>query len=432
MAEQRAEGPKRIVVLGGGFGGLYTALNLKGALKPREAEIHLVSRTDHFLFTPLLHEVAAGLLDPEEVARPLPNLLGRRVAFHHTTVTRLDLEARCVETEDGGLPYDTLVIALGSETNYYGLPNVEGQSLPLKTLDDAMNLRRHFQDLFRRADAETDPEARKRLLTVVLAGAGCTGVELVAELHWYVTHGLARAYPNVDAEREMRLIVVEATDRLLCPKDMVLADRAKKVMQERRIETIFRTAVTGREPGAVHLRDMDTGEESRIPAETLIWTAGIQPNRLVRELPLEHDRRGSLVTGPTLQVKGRPEVYALGDCAAVPVSSGADDFAPWTAQAALQQAKVAAKNIAAGMHGKPMAPFRYRNMGEVVTLGGTEGVSEVFGLRLRGVPGWLAARMAHLARLPDWSDRVRIAAEWGLDFLGPRDTDDADPSASRR
>ena len=414
---------KRIVVLGGGFGGLYAALHLKNALKPREAEIHLVSRTDYFLFTPLLHEVAAGLLEPRDVARPLAALLGRRVLFHHTGITRIDLEGRRVETEGGDVPYDTLVIALGSETNYYGLPNVEGQSLPLKTLDDALNLRNHFLDLFRRADREIDPETRKRLLTVVLAGAGCTGVELVAELHYLVTHGLDKAYPNIDADREMRLIVVEATDRLLCPKDMVLAERAQKIMRERRIETIFRTAVAGREDHAVLVRDMDTKHERKIPAETLIWTAGIQPNRLVRELPLEKDRRGSLITEQTLQVKDHPEVFALGDCAVVPHRADAIEFAPWTAQAALQQARVAAKNIVAGMRGKPMIPFRYRNMGEVVTLGGTEGVSEIFGLRLRGVPGWLAARMAHLARLPDWSDRVRVAAEWGLDFLGPRDTE---------
>lgn len=411
---------RRIVVLGGGFGGLYSALHLKNALKPREAEIHLVSRADHFLFTPLLHEVAAGLLQPDEVARPLAGLLGRRIRFHHTHIHEIDVESARVRTGAGDIRYDTLVIALGSETNYYGLPNVEGQSLPLKTLNDAVMLRNHFLDLFRRADKETDREARKRLLTVVLAGAGCTGVELVAELHYLVTHGLDKAYPNIRAEQEMRLVVVEATDRLLCPKNMRLADRAHEVMRRRRIETIFRTAVAGREPHAVIVRDMDTGHERKIHAETLIWTAGIQPNHIVRAMPLEKDRRGSLITEPTLQVKGHPNVFALGDCAAVPTQDG--DFAPWTAQAALQQSRVVARNIAAQMHGKRMSPFRYKNMGEVATLGGAEGVAEVFGLHLRGLPGWLAARAAHLARLPDWSDRVRVAAEWGLDFLGPRDT----------
>lgn len=412
--------PKRIVVLGGGFGGLYAALHLKDRLKPDEAEIHLVSRTDYFLFTPLLHEVAAGLLEPRGVAKPLRALLGRRVHFHHAAVTGIDLDARGVRLEDETLPYDTLVIALGSEANYYGLPNVEGQSLPLKTLDDAQALRRHFLDLFRRADREQDPKARERLLTIVLAGAGCTGVELVAELHHLVTHGLVKAYPNLDIANEMHLIVVEATDHLLCPKNMKLADRARQVLKSRNIEVRLETAVVSRDDTGVVVKDVRTGEESRIPAETLIWTAGIRPNHIVRALPLEKDRRGSLLTDRTLQVKGRPELYAIGDCAAVPGEDGA--FAPWTAQAASQQARVAAKNIEAVLRGKALVPFRYHNLGEVVTLGGTEGISEIFGLRLKGLPGWLAARMAHLARLPDWSDRVRVATVWGLDFLGPRDT----------
>lgn len=417
--------PKRIVVLGGGFGGLYAALHLKDRLKPEEAEIHLVSRTDYFLFTPLLHEVAAGLLEPRGVAKPLRGLLGRRVHFHHAAVQAIDVEKRRVDLPDGALEYDTLVIALGSEANYYGLPNVEGQSLPLKTLDDAQALRRHFLDLFRRADKEQDPRVRERLLTIVLAGAGCTGVELVAELHHLVTHGLVKAYPRLDIANEMHLIVVEATDHLLCPKNMKLADRARQVLKSRNIEVRLETAVVSRDDTGVVVKDTKTGEETRIPAETLIWTAGIRPNRVVRELPLEKDRRGSLLTDPTLQVKGHPELYAIGDCAAVPGEDGS--FAPWTAQAASQQARVAAKNIEAEMRGKALAPFRYYNLGEVVTLGGTEGISEIFGLRLKGLPGWLAARMAHLARLPDWSDRVRVATEWGLDFLGPRDT--AVPSA---
>jgi NADH dehydrogenase len=411
---------KRIVVLGGGFGGLYAALHLKDRLKPAEAEIHLVSRTDYFLFTPLLHEVAAGLLEPRGVAKPLRMLLGKRIHFHHADIRRINLADKRVELKGETLAYDTLVIALGSEANYYGLPNVEGQSLPLKTLDDAQALRRHFLDLFRRADGEADPEARGRLLTIVLAGAGCTGVELVAELHHLVTHALVKAYPRLDIKKELRLIVVEATDHLLCPKNMKLADRARDVLKSRHIEIRLETAVVSRDDTGVVVKDMKTGEHSRIPAETLIWTAGISPNRLVRELPVEKDRRGSLLTEPTLQVKGLPDVYAIGDCAAVPGEDGS--FAPWTAQAASQQARVAAKNIVAQMEGKPLVPFRYHNMGEVVTLGGTEGISEIFGLRLKGLPGWLAARMAHLARLPDWSDRVRVAAEWGLDFLGPRDT----------
>lgn len=413
---------KQVVVLGGGFGGLYAALHLKDRLKPVEAEIHLVSRTDHFLFTPLLHEVAAGLLEPRDVAHSLPSLLGRRIRFHHASARSIDVGARIVQTDEGPLPYDALVVALGSEANYYGLPNVEAESLPLKTLDDALALRAHFLNLFHRAEREPDAEARERLLTVVLAGAGCTGVELVAELHHLVTHGLSQAFPSIDVQREMRLIVVEATDRLLCPKDMTLAERAREILRSRKVEVIFRTAVTGREENAVLTKDMDTGAEARIPAETLIWTAGIQPNRLVRELPLPKDRRGSLLVEPTLAVRGRPEIYGLGDCAAVPGDDGS--FAPWTAQAAMQQARIAARNVAAELHGKPLTPFRYHNMGEVVTLGGAEGVSEVFGLRLRGISGWLAARISHLARLPDWSDRVRVAAEWGLDFLGPRVTKD--------
>lgn len=409
---------RKVVILGAGFGGLYTALHLKSRLKDEEGEIHLVSRDEHFLFTPLLHEVAAGLLDSSEVARPLSTLVGKRIVFHQALVSSLDTEARVVDAGAERIPYDTLVLALGSETNYYGLPNVQADSMPLKTLDDAIRLREHFLSLFDRASRETNPDARRRLLTVVLAGAGCTGVELVGELHHLITHGLAQQYPAIDPVRDIELVLVEVGDHVLCPHDDALAASVMEALKRRHVRVLLRTAVTGREPDAVIVKDLPTGRPGRISSEMLIWTAGIQPNRLVRTLPLPHDKRGSLLVEETLQVKGHREIYALGDCASVPWED--ESLVPWTAQAALQEARTVAANITAEIRNSALVPFRYKHMGEVVTLGGAEGASEFMGLKLRGLPGWLAARMAHLARLPDWSDRVRVAVEWGADFLGPR------------
>jgi NADH dehydrogenase len=414
--------PQKVVILGSGFGGLYTALHLKSRLKPGEAEIHLVSREDHFLFTPLLHEVAAGLLEPYEVARPVSTLVGKDIEFHNATVESLDLDARVVALDGGPLPYDTLVLALGSEANYYGLPNVQAESMPLKTLDDALKMHDHFLSLFERARRETDPDARRRLLTIVLAGAGCTGVELVSELHHLIMHGVRQKYPELDPVRDIELVVVEASDHVLCPHDEALAASVMDAFRRRHIRVMLHTAVTGREPGAILVKDLPSGRTGRISAEMLIWTAGIQPNDLVRGLPLSKDPRGSLLVDESLQVKGHPDIYALGDCAAAPWEG--EQFVPWTAQAALQEARTVAANIVGGIRGGPLVAFRYKHLGEVATLGGAEGVSEFLGLKLRGLPGWLAARMAHLARLPDWSDRVRVVVEWGADFLGPREVEE--------
>lgn len=410
---------RRIVILGGGFGGLHTALQLGSSLNPAEAEIHLVSLTPHFLFTPLLHEVAAGLLSPGEVAKPIKALVGKRITFHQAAVESIEIGNRVVETDAGSLPYDTLVIALGSEVNYYGLPGIEAQSLPLKTLSDALKMRSHLLRIFERANHEPDPVERRRLLTIVLTGGGCSGVELVGELDYLIRHTLQQAYPAILADRDVELAIVEAGPHIVCPSNDALQARVLQGLRRRRVRVMLSTAVIGSEGGSIVVKDLSNGREGRIPSETLIWTAGIKPNRLVRELPLEKDKRGSLIVDETLQVAGHPEVYALGDCAAITWEE--ERMVPWTAQAAMQQARTVAHNIAGDIHGHPPVAFRYRHMGEVVTLGGAEGVSEFFGFRLKGLPGWLAARVAHLARLPDWSDRVRVAKDWGLDFLGPRD-----------
>lgn len=402
--------PARVVVLGAGFSGLFTALRVRRLLRDR-AELTLVDRNDYFLYTPLLFELVSGSLQTHHVARPLARLVPRSVRFVQADVRGIDLLAQRVDTTAGPLAYDFLVIALGSVPNFYGIDSIARYALPFKGLPDVRRLQQQIERRF--AQAEGDLQRAADLLRVVVTGAGCTGVELITELDDWMRGPVLRRHTGVPATSPT-LVLAEALDHLLCPTDMQLTRATLRDLGRRHIDVRLGHHVMDAGPEWVHVRTA-SGEVRRIPTGTLVWTAGVKGPPALAALPVAFGPGARLLVAETLQVPGHPEVLVLGDAAACP--DGAGGLLPATAQVAVQQATTAARVLRALVDRTQPEPFSYHRMGEVVSLGRMGAVVEAMGLRFWGFPGWLVARAVHLSRLPDWGDRVAVAWVWAKDLL---------------
>jgi NADH dehydrogenase len=319
-----------------------------------------------------------------------------------------------VLTDQGEVGYDSLVIALGSTTNYFGVRGAAEHAVPFKTLRDAVRLRNHLLEMFEQADLERDPEGRRRLLTFVVVGAGCTGAELATEIHDLIRGPLAKSYPRLDV-REARLVVLEATGRIIpCVSDR-LAALALEKLRRKGIEIRLQAPVVGVGDGTVELADGQV-----FPTATVIWTAGVKASPVVEALPVEKDKLGRVVVDETLQVPGFPGVFVIGD-SAHSWDGRLQAALPPTAQVAVQQARCVARNIARELQGEGKQPFVYRHQGDLVSLGAGDGVGETAGLAFSGLPAWLLWRSVHLARLIGWKNRVRVALDWIIASLFTRD-----------
>jgi NADH dehydrogenase len=407
---------RRIVILGAGFGGLTTALTLERLLRrERGVDIHLLDAHNFHLFSPMLHEVTSGSVEPRHVVWPIRGL-GRRTrfTFERRQVRAIDLSARKIATDRNEIGYEYLVIALGGTTNYYGVRGAAEQTFPFKTLPDAVRLRNHILEMFEQAVDEKDPERRRRLLTFVLVGAGCTGVELATELHELARRTLVRNYP-VLAAGEVRIVLAEATGRIIpCVSDQLAALGLSK-LREKGIEVRLHAPVVGVGDGLVEFQD---GKE--LAADTVIWTAGVKATPVVEALPVEQDKLGRVIVTEHLEVSPFPGVFAIGD-AAHSRDSRLQDALPPTAQVAVQQARAVAHNIARDLRGLAKEPFTYRHRGDLVSLGIGDGVGEVAGLAFTGLPAWLLWRSVFLAKLVGWKNRIRVALDWLVGAFFERD-----------
>jgi NADH dehydrogenase len=407
-----AQAPKtRIVILGGGFGGVTTAGELERLCKRRQdVEITLVSRDNFVLMTPLLFEVCSGTLDVRHCSLPIRAFL-RRTRFVEATVQRIDLERRVVHLTAGEetdeLPYDQLVIALGAMTNRRMIPGSE-HAFTFKTLIDAFVLRNHIIERFERADVEQDPLRKRRQLTFVIIGGGLVGVELFGELTAFAD-GIAPLYKHVNRD-EARFILLQAGERLMPEIDPILADYGTEVLRKRRGSDIrIGAKVQAIEPGKVHL----SGET--IEAETIVLAAGIVPNPVVVELPVEKDKRGHIMVDGTMRCPGHPELWALGDCAFIPAPNGKPY--PNLAQHALREARVLARNIFGVLNDQPPEPFIFDTLGMMGSLGHSKGFGQLLKLRVRGVVAWFVRRTYYLHQMPGWSRRLRIMIDWTFALL---------------
>ena len=401
----------RIVILGGGFGGVYTARHLEKLCKRRpDIEVVLVSRDNFLLMTPLLFEVCSGTLDLRHCSFPVRAFL-RTTRFVEATVQGIDLGRRVVHLaaagESGELAYDQLVLALGAMTNQKMIPGSE-HAFTFKALADALLLRNHLIERFERADVEPDPQRKRRQLTFVIIGGGLVGVEQFGELTAFVDE-ITPLYRHVKRD-EVRFLLLQGGDRIMPEIDAQLADYGARVLRGRPgAELRVHAAVRAIEPGKVHLPD------ETVEAETIVLAAGIVPSPVVAGLSFSTGRRGHIVVDATMRCPSQPEVWALGDCASIPGPDGKPY--PNLAQHALREAKVLARNIHAVLNGRPPQPFVYHNLGMMGSLGHCRAFGQLLKVRVRGVPAWFVRRTYYLLQMPGWRRRLRIMIDWAFALL---------------
>jgi NADH dehydrogenase len=407
---------KRILILGGGFGGVYTARNLERLFKRRsDVEIGLVSRDNFLVMTPLLFEAFSGTLDIRHCSFPIRAFL-RTTRFIEASVRGVDLERRRVQlaasSENADLAYDQLVLALGSRTNRAMIPGSE-HAFTFKTLADALLLRSHVIERFERADVEVDPQRKLRLLTFAIIGGGLVGVELFGEMTAFVDE-VTPLYKNVSRD-EVRFFLLQGGERIMPEIDSTLADYGAHMLDRRRGASIrTHTQVRAIEPGKVHL------PEETIEAETIVLAAGVVPNPVVAALPVEKDKHGHIAVEATMRCPSHPEVWALGDCASIPAPDGKPY--PTLAQHALREAKVLARNLDAVLDGRPPQPFVYDTKGMMGSLGHSKAFGQMLKLRVRGTLAWFVRRSYYLMQMPGWARRLGIMIDWTFALLFPPDT----------
>jgi NADH:ubiquinone reductase (H+-translocating) len=396
----------RIVVLGGGFGGVATARHLERLLRGHaDVEVTLVSRENFFVITPLLFEACSGRLELRHCAQPIRAAL-RRARFIEATVEGVDVErqsVRAVAAEGAtyDLPYDHLVVALGASTNEQ-LIRGSSNAFTFKTMADALVLRNHLLEQFERADAASEPTLRCGCLTVVVIGGGLVGIELLGELTAFADDVL-RYYPRLRRD-EIRFLLFEAGARVLPEIDEKLAVVATRVLQGRGADIRVSTPVRAIEVGRVRL------ENETIDAGTIVLAAGIVPSATAAAIAIAHDQRGRIAVDGTMRSRSHPNVWALGDCAAIPAPDGRTY--PALAQHTVREARHLARNLQAVIEGRVPAPFVFRPLGTMASLGHTRAVARVLAVRLTGFAAWWVRRTYYLFQMPRWDRRLRIVLDW--------------------
>jgi len=402
--------PTRIVILGGGFGGVLAARRLERLCKNRpDVQITLISRDNYLLMTPLMFEACTGTLELRHCSVAIRAFL-RRTRFIEGIVQSVDLEKRIVRaawgSQGGGhdVPYDQLVLALGAVTNTRQIPGSE-HAMPFKALADVIVLRNHIIECLERADVETDPDLRRRLLTIIVVGGGFVGTEVFGELTAFMDE-VVRYYPRVRRD-EMKLYLIQAGERIVPEVPPQLAEYATRILTRRvGVQILVDTKVQSIEPDRVHLKDRI------IEAETIVLSAGILPNPVSAQLDLEKDRYGNIVVENTMRCKSRPEIWAIGDSASIPDSQGKPY--PKLAQFSMRQAKTLADNIYATLNDRPLKPFEFKMLGLMAALGHNKGLGTVLGVPIRGFFAWWLRRTYYLSVMPRWAQRIRIVADWTI------------------
>lgn len=408
----------KIVILGGGFGGLYTALELEKTLaRDSDIEITLVNHENFFLFTPMLHEIAASDLDVTHIVNPIRKLL-KRVRFFNGDVESIDLAQKRVRVFHGEdehhheLEYDHLVLALGAITNFFKLPGLEERALTMKSLGDAIALRNRMIELLEEADFECASGQRHNLLTFVVAGGGFAGVESVSAMNDFLREA-SEFYPHLE-EEQIRVVLVHPGAVILPELGEKLGAYAQKKLAQRKVEIRVNTRVAGVTQEGVTLSD-----GTMIPADTIVWTAGTSPHPLLETLPCKKER-GRIVVDSTMAVPNFLNVWALGDCAVIPDPKTGMPYPP-TAQHAIREGRVLAQNLKATIRGGKLKPFVFKTIGLLASIGRRTGVAQILGRNFSGFFAWWMWRTIYLGKLPRFEKKVRVAVDWTLDLLFSKD-----------
>ncbi len=393
-----------VVILGGGFGGLYAARSLRKA----PVRVTLVDRQNHHLFQPLLYQVATATLSPGEIASPIRGLLGRETTVLLAEVTGVDVAGKRVLLADGELSYDYLIVATGATHSYFGHDEWAKHALGLKTIDDALEIRRKVLLAFEMAERESDPARRRELLTFVIIGAGPTGVEMAGALAEISRHTLAKDFHNIDPS-QARILLLEGLPRVLPVYPEALSEKARGSLEKLGVEVRTNTRVTHIDESGVFIGD------ERIPTRTTLWAAGVAASPVARSMGAELDRAGRVKVAPELTLPGRQDVFIIGDLAHF-VQDG--NPIPGVAPAAMQQGKHAANNIRRHLAGQSMAPFHYWDRGTYAVIGRGKAVGVAFQrIESSGFSAWMAWLGIHILFLIGFRSKLAVLLDWAYSFL---------------
>lgn len=398
-----------VVIVGGGFGGLYAAR----ALRRAPVRVTVIDRRNYHLFQPLLYQVATATLSPADIARPIRQVLRKQAntAVMLAEVAQVDAPGRAVVLADGRrVPYDYLIVAAGAVDQYFGHDEWAPVAPALKTIDDATEIRRRFLLAFEAAEQESDPEVRRALLTFVVIGGGPTGVEMAGAFAEMARHTLRSDFRRVDPAAA-RILLVEGGKRLLAAYDERLSREAQRELEELGVEVRLQSIVTGIEVGAVYV-----GEE-RIACYDVVWAAGVAASPLGRSIGTPVDRMGRVQVGPDLSVPGHPEIFVIGDLASITHDTPDGRPLPGVAQVAMQGGVAAARNVVRTLRGEPRRPFHYRDKGNMATIGRARAIAEIRGLKLSGFIAWWTWLFIHIFFLIGFRNRVAVFFEWAWSYL---------------
>jgi NADH dehydrogenase len=407
-----------ILIVGGGYVGMYTALRLQKKLRRNEARITVVDPQNYMTYQPFLPETAAGSLEPRHVVVPLRKVLkqcrvltGLVTGIDHASKTATVLP---VEGPEYPISYDVIVVAPGSVVRTLPIPGLAERGIGFKTIGEAIYLRNHVLSRLDYAASVADAEHRRRALTFVFIGGGYAGIEAFAELEDMARYA-TRYYDNVGPD-DMRWVLIEATGRILPEVSVPMAEYTVKQLLKRNMDIRLSTRVDSLTGGHVVLTD---GEE--FDAETIVWTAGVKPNPMLARTDLPLDEKGRVRCTPDLRVEGVQDAWAAGDCAAVPDLTDPGSFTGPSAQHAVRQTKTLAANIVAAQRRRALVDYRHKYVGSVASLGLYRGVAEVYGIKLRGRLAWFMHRTYHVSRMPTVNRKVRVLADWTLAVFFPRE-----------
>ncbi len=425
---QLARNKKKVVILGGGFAGVECARKLESEFgNDPKIELVMVSEDNFLLFTPMLPQVASGMIETRHIVMPIRTIC-KKTKFYEGRIKNIDPYGKLVTLWGTGdkrsisIHYDFLIIALGSETNFFGMADVEKNAYTMKTLNDAVMLRNRVIDMFEQAENETDPILRKSLLNFVVVGGGFAGIETAGELMDLILD--ARKHYHTIHKEDLKVIVLEALPMILPGFDQKLAEFAKEKMMERGIDIRLKTAVTSFDGNEVTTKSLDENsrDKSKIDAirtKTLVWTAGVTPVNTIKRSMFKTEK-GKVITNEYLEVQDFPGVFAIGDCAFFLDPKTQRPFPP-TAQIAEAQAKTASKNLKALIKNSQKEKFVYHSKGQMAIIGKRSGIATLFGMNISGFWAWLIWRNVYLSKIPTFDKKFRVLLDWIIDLFFDRD-----------
>ena len=422
------EKKKKIVVLGGGYGGVECTRKLEEYFKnDDDIEIVLINEDNFLLFTPMLPQVAAGMLATRHIVMPIRTII-KKTTFYEGRVKNIDPHGKIVnlwgtdEKRGISIHYDFLVVSLGSETNFFGMSDLQKHAYTMKNLNDAMTVRNRVIDMLEQAENESDPILRESLLTVVIVGGGFAGIETAGELMDLLLDA-SKYYPKIDT-KDIKVIVLEALPNILPGFDEKLAKFAHNLLSKHGIQIKLKTAVTSFDGYEIKMKKIKENQDKEpeieaVQTRTVIWTAGVTPVNTIKRSMFKTER-GKIIVNDYLEVADFPGVFAIGDCALFMNPKTKRPFAP-TAQLAEAQAKTAAHNLHSLIRNEKMAKFEYESRGQMAIIGKRNGVASIFGMNISGIWAWFLWRNVYLSKIPRWDKRLRVFLDWTIDLVFDRD-----------